>query len=220
MSGAKPAPSTTPTSSSSSSRPTSRYPTLRSVYLVGLSCGIILLIRDNIVSIDTVKGSSMAPTLSPEAHETGRHDWVLIKRFGLRDYKNRRGEVEEWVKKGDIVTFWKPHKPEEISIKRVVAVEGDVRPSAYVTEGGVYHDDGSVTVPFGHVWVEGDNWRSSFDSNDFGPISKALIDGKAVGVFKRGLVKGIEDRREDGAKEGRRSRVVEGSSEVPKVFLY
>ena len=39
-------------------------------------------------------------------------------------------------------------------------------------------------VPKGHVWVEGDNWRKSRDSNFYGPISKRLILGKAVAVVR------------------------------------
>lgn len=40
-----------------------------------------------------------------------------------------------------------------------------------------------VMVPFGHVWVEGDNEEKgrSRDSNDFGPLSKSMI----VGVAER-----------------------------------
>ena len=28
----------------------------------------------------------------------------------------------------------------------------------------------TVRVPFGHVWVEGDNWRKTADSNMYGPV--------------------------------------------------
>jgi len=41
---------------------------------------------------------------------------------------------------------------------------------------------GRAVVPEGHVWVEGDNWRESRDSNWYGPISKSLILGKAKAV--------------------------------------
>ncbi|KAF2261317.1 LexA/Signal peptidase, partial [Lojkania enalia] len=127
-----------------------------------------LFVRDSVVSIDTVKGSSMSPSLSASAHESGEHDRVRI----------RRGKATRNLRRGDIVTFWKPHKPDEISIKRIVGVEGDI---VYPKRG---YADGAVVVPYGHVWVEGDNWRKSFDSNDFGPISKALIDGKATRVWR------------------------------------
>ena len=32
------------------------------------------------------------------------------------------------------------------------------------------------------MWLEGDNWQASSDSNYFGPVSRSLIVGKAIGV--------------------------------------
>jgi mitochondrial inner membrane protease subunit 2 len=168
----------------------------------------------------------MAPTLSPGAHERGEHDWVIINRW----FPTRS------LKRGDVITFWKPHRPDEVSIKRVVGLEGDtIYPSrGYATESHTYKgkrvgtndglpgeenlegkEEGKVIVPYGHVWVEGDNWRKSYDSCDFGPISKSLIDGRAVRVWRGGWWKGIEDGRE----KGRGSKVVEGRSEIPELFL-
>lgn len=43
--------------------------------------------------------------------------------------------------------------------------------------------DVKLTIPYGHVWVEGENPSQSRDSNDYGPISKALIQGLAVGII-------------------------------------
>ena len=37
----------------------------------------------------------------------------------------------------------------------------------------------STTVPPYSLWVEGDNVRASYDSNDHGPISKKLLVGVA-----------------------------------------
>lgn len=172
----------------------------------------------------------MAPTLSPGAHERGEHDMVLIKRIA----------ATKDLQRGDVVTFWKPHKVDEVSIKRIVGLEGDTvfphRGYAFEEEtvgrkrvamnDGLENNkeeeepgpgsDGKVIVPFGHVWVEGDNWRRSFDSCDFGPISKSLIDGKAVRVWRRGWWRDIAKREEE--KEGM-SRVVEGRNEMPDVFL-
>lgn len=193
----------------------------------------------------------MAPTLSPGAHETGREDYVIVRPYQERS-SSKKGNVKEgerediWgVKRGDVVTFWKPHKPGEMGIKRVVAVEGDtvyptrgyaLDPQSYknrlkgVPDGLPDHDEasiaardgeevGKVVVPYGHVWIEGDNWRKSLDSNDFGPISKALIQGKAVRVWREWwALKEVGDERVRGEK-GCRSRVVEGRSEVPAVFL-
>ena len=37
------------------------------------------------------------------------------------------------------------------------------------------HDGEYVTVPENCVWVEGDNQRSSEDSNKYGPVSGAIV---------------------------------------------
>ncbi|KAF2272030.1 LexA/Signal peptidase, partial [Westerdykella ornata] len=150
----------------------------------------VTFIRDHIFSVDTVRGSSMAPSLSAEEHETGKRDFVWIRRL----------VPTAGLQRGDIITFWKPHRPGEISIKRVIGLSGDVVfpsrgyatvPSAErgkmvglmdgLVEGG---EEGGVLIPHNHVWVEGDNWRKSYDSNDFGPISMTLIDGKATKVWR------------------------------------
>jgi inner membrane protease subunit 2 len=196
----------------------------------------------------------MSPTLSPTVHETGAEDWVVIapvrERAPKIQYKDGRAFVEEeeakegeGVRRGDIVTFWKPHRPDEISIKRVVALAGDtVYPKRgyaldpeIVREHRVHNLDGlpevdedaiggqmdelelgKVVVPYGHVWVEGDNWRNSYDSRDFGPVAKGLIEGRAVKIW-RGWTewRDVGDERE---KKGR-SKVTRGRGEVPRVFL-
>ncbi|EMD62500.1 hypothetical protein GGP41_001986 [Bipolaris sorokiniana] len=210
----------------------------------------MLFLRDHYIEFQHVRGSSMSPTLSPNAHETGREDYVLVRPYlehSRRGAKSEQNDNNEWsVKRGDVVTFWKPHKPSEMGIKRVVAVEGDtvypVRgyafdPAAHaarvqgspdgladfdpdsVVPEAQQRELGKVVVPYGHVWIEGDNWRKSLDSNDFGPISKGLIQGRAVKVWRNwfGLLD-VGDERKRGERR-MRSRVVEGRSEIPAVFL-
>ncbi|KAF1992397.1 LexA/Signal peptidase, partial [Aulographum hederae CBS 113979] len=123
----------------------------------------VLLINDKFLEVCTVRGKSMAPTLSPHYNERGEKDRFLISKF-LPDVGLERG---------DVVAFWKPHNPEELGVKRVIALPGDTVEVA--REEYPYR---KVVVPFGHVWVEGDNWRESYDSNYYGPISQALIVGK------------------------------------------
>ena len=189
----------------------------------------------------------MAPTLNPLADETGRVDWVFMRPYIERSSRWRASkdasEAYDWgLKRGDVIVFWKPHKPEEIGIKRVVATEGD---TVYPVRGyaldqksyqarfqglpdGFVDDDpdsvaeselGKVVVPYGHVWVEGDNWRKSWDSNDFGPISKGLIIGKAFRVWRNwfGFEPVGDERLKSDAK--RRSKVIEGHGQIPVVFL-
>ncbi|RMZ71914.1 mitochondrial inner membrane protease subunit 2 [Pyrenophora seminiperda CCB06] len=131
-----------------------------------------------------------------------------------------------------------------MGIKRIVAVEGDtvfpkrgyaldegVRvgrlgglPDGLVDEeDGVDGEEmvGKVVVPYGHVWLEGDNGRSSLDSNYFGPVSRGLIQGVAVRASRGwwfGWRKIVDARGE--AERKLASRVVEGTEgEVPAVFL-
>lgn len=149
----------------------------------------------------------MAPSLSPDANETGAQDWVVIQRYAL----------ERDVRRGAVVTFWKPHRPDEISIKRVVAMPGDtVYPHrGYAVEKGTGKrlglfdglpevgtevedsEEGKIVVPPRHIWVEGDNWRKSYDSNDLGPISMGLLDGIALRVWRDGWFEPIQDKRKE-----------------------
>ncbi|KAH6262391.1 mitochondrial inner membrane protease subunit [Parastagonospora nodorum] len=197
-----------------------------------------LSIRDNLFDFDKVSGASMAPTINPTVHETGRRDVVFV-----RPYLHGRNSNNTWdIERGDVVTFWKPHKPEEVGLKRVIALEGD---TVYPKSGSLLNaaanrlagmpdgladsdpdsilsgreEKGKVVVPYGHVWVEGDNWRSSLDSRDIGPISKSLVMGKVFKVWRGwGELRGTEDSRTRKEKEGA-SRVKEGQCEVPGVFL-
>lgn len=159
-----------------------------------------VLINDKALEVVSVNGPSMHPSLSPTYHETGDRDYLLLRKW----------DPTRNLKRGDVVSFYTPHKPDTLGIKRVVGVEGDWveldsrrRPENEGVGGGVdkaevwdlmgqmHNQRGTgsdsnskrrVMVPPGHVWVEGDNWRMSKDSNAYGPISKSLINGKAVCV--------------------------------------
>ncbi|KAH7084567.1 peptidase S24/S26A/S26B/S26C [Paraphoma chrysanthemicola] len=199
----------------------------------------LIYIRDQWVYITPIKGASMAPTINPTVHETGQKDWLI-----LRPILHRATNPDD-IQRGDIVVFWKTNKPEEAGVKRVVALEGDTvypqrgyaldpdvlatRRLAGLPDGLPDHDDdsiladreegGKIVVPYGHVWVEGDNARNSLDSREMGPISKGLIESKAVWIWRGwGRFLQVGDARSE--KEKRLgSRVVKGRSEVPAMFL-
>lgn len=61
----------------------------------------------------------------------------------------------------------------------MIALEGDE-----ITTRCPPYPFAKETVPFGHVWVEGDNrdGRKTYDSNDYGPIAKNLIIGQLRAV--------------------------------------
>ena len=72
-----------------------------------------------------------------------------------------------------------PRNPENISVKRIVALEGD----------RIYPRDPlkhSLTrVPKGHIWVEGDagSGQESLDSHEYGPISTRLVTGRLTHII-------------------------------------
>ena len=146
--------------------------------------------RHALFETNWVHGESMSPTLSPDYVESGKKDMIFVAKLGAK----------RQIKRGDVVVFWKPQDPEKSAIKRVVALEGDVVWRDVRRIGGekLLQDQGLKTpaekqgfasmgpvvkVPVGHIWVEGDNWRRSLDSNDYGAISKNIIIGKGVGIL-------------------------------------
>lgn len=151
----------------------------------GLASAIVL--KDHVVDVTPINGASMNPSLSRNVHETGQRDLVAWRMW----------QPTKDLERGDLVLFACPSNPDLSVVKRVVATGGDVvtldpkrRPGQGNPLDELRPEDlaaaqrwnswrGKLTVPFGHVWVEGDNWRVTRDSNDYGPISKSLIIGKA-----------------------------------------
>jgi signal peptidase I len=141
----------------------------------------------------------MAPTLSPSVHETGEHDHIITIKRNLRgkpstpEYQPVLGteffrSARSTIRRGDLVTFWKPHNPEDLGVKRVIGLEGDTvirnmkRVGKQSKEGGKESEKMGmavpppvVKVPPGHIWVEGDNWRHTVDSNDYGSVRLRCI---------------------------------------------
>jgi len=119
----------------------------------------------------SVNGRSMQPTLNPLATAGSNWlemDWVWVNCWRARKYALNRG---------DLVVYNSPKDPQEYLIKRLVADEGDT----VKTEGRYCKP--FVRIPQGHIWVEGDNWGNSVDSNNYGPVAKGLVSGVATNII-------------------------------------
>lgn len=84
--------------------------------------------------------------------------------------------VADRVGVGDVVICSQPSDVRDHVIKRVTALAGqDVavfKPGSAVP----LH----ITVPPGHMWLQGDNLNVSRDSRDYGPVPLGLVKGRAV----------------------------------------
>jgi len=120
----------------------------------------------------SVNGKSMQPTLNPPGPSLGSGwwdmDWVWVNCWRARRYNFSRG---------DLLVYTSPKDPEEYLIKRLIAVEGDT-----IATGDRYSQP-VVRIPQGHVWVEGDNWSNSVDSNKYGAVPKGLVTGVASHII-------------------------------------
>ncbi|KAK3669850.1 hypothetical protein LTR78_010231 [Recurvomyces mirabilis] len=158
-----------------------------SLPLVLFTTSGVIFINDNVIETSWITGGSMSPTLSPDYETTRKRDLVLWNKWSANTAR---------YEPGDVILFRSPHDPETVAVKRVIGTEGDSitldprrRPSRRRDAADLPESRGwdawagrVPTVPDGHLWVEGDFWRRSRDSNWYGPISKSLVQGKAVAV--------------------------------------
>jgi len=138
---------------------------------------LALLARSALVSVYSIPSASMAPTL-----QVGDHIFVTSYRLPFADHQPRHG---------DVVVFRAPSS-EEVLVKRVVAVPGDLVDAAggYVRIGGrslaepyvMQHAmSGAISaqiVPPSSYFVMGDNRAHSYDSRSWGAVPADRIIGK------------------------------------------
>lgn len=115
-----------------------------------------------------ITGRSMTPAFNP-GETTTTNDITLVKKFGLKR--------PDSLHRGDVILFRSPLDPERVLTKRIVATGGDTVSCTHK------YPRPTAKVPRNHFWVEGDNEFHSIDSNNFGPISQALVVGKVVGII-------------------------------------
>eukprot|EP00730_Choanoeca_flexa_P002621 TRINITY_DN11114_c0_g1_i3.p2 TRINITY_DN11114_c0_g1~~TRINITY_DN11114_c0_g1_i3.p2 ORF type:complete len:221 (+),score=18.18 TRINITY_DN11114_c0_g1_i3:1717-2379(+) len=119
-----------------------------------------LVISEHIGDITICVGPSMLPTFSAQG------DVVLTEKLSVRYDK---------LSKGDVVVAVSPKDCSQLICKRIIGMPGDrvcVNPEASRRR--------FRTVPWNHVWLQGDNLRNSTDSRAYGPVSMSLLRSRVV----------------------------------------
>ncbi|KAG7392762.1 Archaemetzincin-1 [Phytophthora pseudosyringae] len=130
-----------------------------------LIVGWTAMMKEYICDVNYGMGVSMTPSI-PDG------SFIFVERLSRR--------WRSW-ERGDLVQLRSPtrHLGETIT-KRILALEGDV------VELQPRFDEerkGKITVPKGHVWVEGDNPTCSVDSRHFGAVPAALLIGRPFWII-------------------------------------
>ncbi|CAK7263126.1 hypothetical protein SEPCBS57363_000409 [Sporothrix epigloea] len=165
------------TTSSASTNPVNPSQPPRSAFarqfvfrMLGIATWIPVAVWFNttVAEVTRIEGPSMYPFLNSQFNESLERDWVI----------NRKLYAQDDLKRGMVVFLRSPYRPEVVSVKRIIGLEGDVvqtrkpYPTPY------------VRIPTGHMWVEGDaGVGKSLDSNTYGPVSIGLITGQLTHVL-------------------------------------
>jgi len=128
-------------------------------------------------------------------------DFLLVNRFLYAptsfEIEKRLLPVRE-IRRGEVIVFKHPPKPETDFIKRVIALPGEIvevrrghlfidgRPLDEPYINGLYRQGGSygpVEVPRGEYFVMGDHRNSSRDSRVWGFVPAELVKGRAFMIL-------------------------------------
>lgn len=160
--------------------------------VIGLAILMFLFVR-GIAQNFIVDGGSMEPTFS-------NGEMLIVNKLAYRSFDISWlpwSDNEDWrpfgdPAVGDVVVFRFPLDPTRDFIKRVIAVEGqtvEVHDGIVIVDGipveEEYIDDPprydflAQTVPEDHVFVLGDARNNSFDSHQWGMLSREFLIGRA-----------------------------------------
>ncbi|KAJ3023967.1 hypothetical protein HKX48_008581 [Thoreauomyces humboldtii] len=120
----------------------------------------MLLIQTYVGEVTMCIGPSMLPTFNVAG------DFVVVEHVSQRF---KRPEL------GDVVVCVSPSNPQRSICKRVLGLPGDT-----VCVDPTLPKRRYVTIPKGHMWIQGDNYSNSTDSRKYGPVSMGLLRGKVL----------------------------------------
>jgi len=155
---------------------------------------LALIVRTFIVQSYHIPSESMTDTLL-------KGDFLFANKFiyGAKvPFVDWRFPVVREPRRGDVVIFKYPKDKKTDSIKRCIALEGEVIEikdkivsingkkldedyTKYI-RGGL-NDYGPYRVPEGYIFVLGDNRDNSYDSRFWGPLDKKLLRGEALFLY-------------------------------------
>ncbi|XP_067935595.1 uncharacterized protein [Watersipora subatra] len=138
---------------------------LRQAIITASSAAIIFNIQRDWIGLCKTTGESMLPTVDENA--------VLL-------VDKRKMAVQKDLRRGDVVMLRSVSNPDELLIKRITAMSGDIMPDSTEPINRYLHYADHIRVPSGHVWVAGDNTGCSRDSRYFGPVPVAVVQGKVL----------------------------------------
>lgn len=159
---------------------------------LAIAAGVILLVQ-SAIEIAPVEGSSMEPLLhNDEQLLINKAAYLQISAHDLGYSAADSLAVFAGPQRGDLVVFRPPANPDELYIKRVIALPGE---SIRITGGKVYingtllyepylketpkYETGMQRIGQDSYYVLGDNRNNSNDSYKFGPIPRSSIAGRA-----------------------------------------
>lgn len=160
---------------------------LEVLQVIVFAISIFLFIYLLVMQPHKIKGDSMEPNF----HNA---EYLLTDKLSYRF-----GEP----KRGDVVVFQAPPELKEEYIKRVIGLPGD---EVSIIDGKIYINNSElkegyipddfytypakfiaegqpIKIPDGNYFVMGDNREHSYDSRNFGLISKSTITGRAWVVY-------------------------------------
>jgi mitochondrial inner membrane protease subunit 1 len=118
------------------------------------------------------QGISMEPTIH-------NGDWVIILTYPPSVTLSKLNRF-------DLIAYKSPYNPTSLVVKRIIGLPKDfvsLPPPDVNKVWAVTRKEGPtewIRVPEGHVWCEGDNASSSFDSRYYGPVHEKLLVGKVI----------------------------------------